>query len=407
MLTRSLKPKIPMLPLRNVLQGGSRSLAAVAGVAFVATMVLLQLGFLGAVRDTATSLYDRLDFDVALVSPRYEQLYESGTVPLERLRQARGVAGVDDATPFYVMFAMWRCPPSPLDGDKAAEASGRDRPVRRRELLAMGVDLDADPFLGETRGRVAAARDTLRLDGRVLLNDESQADFGRWAWPEFKDWEMNGHSVQVVGGFPIPRGFGADGSVVLSDLNFRKLCAPPGYSGTSLGLLRIKGRGAGPVDETVKALNALLPADTLALSRAQLIAREQNFWVNQTSTGKIFASGVLVAAAVAAVVVYQVLSNDVRSRLREYATLKAMGYTDGFLSRVVITQALVYAVGAFGPAFVLSYTAYRVTELMADVAMRLTPTNLALTFFLTAVVSLLSALLTVGKLRDADPADLF
>ncbi len=53
--------------------------------------------------------------------------------------------------------------------------------------------------------------------------------------------------------------------------------------------------------------------------------REQDFWVNQTSTGRIFAAGVLVAMAVAAVVVYQVLSNDVRSHSPEYAYLKGDG----------------------------------------------------------------------------------
>ena len=39
--------------------------------------------------------------------------------------------------------------------------------------------------------------------------------------------------------------------------------------------------------------------------------------------------------------------------------------------------------------------------------MRMTVANLALAMGLAAAVSLLSALFTVGKLRTADPADLF
>jgi hypothetical protein len=39
--------------------------------------------------------------------------------------------------------------------------------------------------------------------------------------------------------------------------------------------------------------------------------------------------------------------------------------------------------------------------------MRMTMPNLALALALAAVVSLLSGLLTVGKLRSADPAELF
>src|SRR5262245_61120353 len=150
--------RIPPLAWRNVERGGSRSLAAVAGMGFVVTMVLLQLGFLEAVRGTATSLYDQLEFDVALISPQYEQLYHAGTFPAERLRQAKNLETVVDAQPLYVTFVMWRCPPSPLEPNPASEgapggsrtpvprSAGGPRPVQRRELLAIGIDLQHNPF---------------------------------------------------------------------------------------------------------------------------------------------------------------------------------------------------------------------------------------------------------------------
>jgi putative ABC transport system permease protein len=387
-----------------------------AGVGFVVTMVLLQLGFLEAVRSTATSLYDQLDFDVALISPRYEQLYDAWTFPDERLRQAEGLETVVDAQPMHVVFAMWRCPPSPLEPGRAGAgapggshtsrppSAGAPRPVRRRELLAIGIDLERNPFREPIRGRVQAARAQLELDGRVLLNELSHVDFGWWAWPAFGGWELGRSAVEVVGGFPLQRGFGADGAVLMSDLTFQRRCASQWARGVNLGLVRVRPGSDG---QTVRRLKEILPPDTVALSRAALNVREQDFWVNQTSTGKIFAAGVLVAMAVAAVVVYQVLSNDVRSHLPEYATLKAMGYTNLHLSRVVVVQALIYALGAFGPAVALAYIAYRVTEALAGIPMRMTVSNLALALGLAAVVSLVSALLSVGKLRSADPAELF
>jgi putative ABC transport system permease protein len=403
----TLGSPLPPVALRNVVHGGTRTLAALAGVGFVVTMVLLQLGFLQAVRDTATNLYDRLDFDVALVSPQYQQLYDAGTLPQERLREAERVASVTEARPLYAIFRMWRCPPVPLDPAAATRPgwlAGRRRPVRRRELLAIGIDLDRNPFLEPIRSRIDGSIDRLRLDDRVLLNERSHPDFGWWAWPAFDGWELGPHRVEVVGGFPLERGFGADGSVLCSEPNYLRLCAPPFARGMSLGLLRVK---PGTVAETVRTLNATLPPDSLALSREELARRERDFWVNQTSTGNIFAAGVFVAMAVAAVVVYQVLSNDVRSHLPEYATLKAMGHSNGFLTRVVVTQALFYALGAYVPAVVLSFAAYRATEALANIPMRFTAANLAEALGLAVVVSLGSALLTVGKLRSADPAELY
>jgi putative ABC transport system permease protein len=190
----------------------------------------------------------------------------------------------------------------------------------------------------------------------------------------------------------------------MSDLTFARRCASRWTRGVSLGLLRVRH---GTDVETIRRLKEILPPDTVVISRDALNSREQDFWVNQTSTGKIFASGVLVAMAVAVVVVYQVLSNDVRSHLPEYATLKAMGYTNRYLSRVVVVQALIYALGAFVPAVALAYVAYRVTVALAHIPMRMTVSNLALALGLAVVVSLLSALLTVGKLRTADPAELY
>jgi putative ABC transport system permease protein len=387
-----------------------------AGVGFVVTMVLLQLGFLEAVRVTGTNLFDQLDFDVALISPRYEQLYDAGTFPAERLRQAEGVETVVDAQPMYVALVTWRCPSSPLEAERAGEGApsggrapipsspGGPGPVQRRELVAIGIDVQRNPFREPIRGRVAAARAKLELDGRMLLSEQSHADFGWWAWPAFRDWELNRSAVEVVGGFPLDRGFGADGAVLMSDLTFQRRCVTRWTRGLSLGLLRVR---PGTVGETVRRLNQILPPDTRALSRDALSGLEEDFWVNQTSTGKIFTSGVLVAMAVAVVVVYQVLSNDVRRHLPEYATLKAMGYTNLSLSGVVVVQALIYALGAFGPAVVLAYIAYRITAALAKIPMRMTVSNLAIALGMAAVVSLLSALLSVGKLRRADPAELF
>jgi putative ABC transport system permease protein len=387
-----------------------------AGVGFVVTMVLLQLGFLEAVRVTGTNLYDQLDFDVALISPRYEQLYDAGTFPAERLRQAEGLETIVDAQPMHVALVPWRCPPSPLEPERAGEGApdggrtpvrsspGGPGPVQRRELVAIGIDVQRNPFREPIRGRVEAARAQLELDGRMLLSEQSHTDFGWWAWPAFQGWELNRGAVDVVGGFPLDRGFGADGAVLMSDLTFHRRCASRWTRGLSLGLLRVRPGTGG---ETVRRLNQILPPDTIALSREALNHREEDFWVNQTSTGKIFTSGVLVAMAVAVVVVYQVLSNDVRRHLPEYATLKAMGYTNLSLSRVVVVQALIYALGAFGPAVVLAYIAYRVTAALAKIPMRMTVANLAIALGMAAVVSLLSALLSVGKLRKADPAELF
>src|SRR5579871_3928473 len=66
-----------------------RSLVALAGVAFALVLIFTQLGFLGAVRATATLLYDKLDFDLVLVSREYVDINHMSTFSLRRLSQAQ------------------------------------------------------------------------------------------------------------------------------------------------------------------------------------------------------------------------------------------------------------------------------------------------------------------------------
>ena len=145
------------------------------------------------------------------------------------------------------------------------------------------------------------------------------------------------------------RGFAADSSVICSDAELpQPLPLPAGPHQLRLPEGRPGGRG-----RDAAAAQDAAPPDVEPYSREQILAREIDHWVNQTSTGQLFAFGVLVAMIVAAVVVYQVLSNDVREHLPEYATLKAMGYSFRRLAVVVVAQSMIYMLISYVIAVIL------------------------------------------------------
>ena len=407
----------PPLALRNVLHGRFRSVAAVAGISFALTMVLLQLGFFGAVKITATTIYNQLDFDIIILSPEYAQLFDAGTIPSERLRQAESLDEVGSVSPLHVVMNLWRCPPYPPREREAGvpaagttaetarrRASSASRSLQLRELLMIGIDLDRNPFLEPIRSDVEAAKPLLRLEHRLLMNEWSNPDFGWQNRAENTEWELGRHSVEVVGGFPMLRGFGADGAVLCSDENFVTFAPWRSRQHVSAGLVRLS---TGKPEEVVKRLQATLPADVMVLSRRQLLERETRHWVSNTATGEIFGFGVLVAIIVAAVVIYQVLSNDVRRHLAEYATLKAMGHSTFFLSRSVVTQGMIYSLFSYALALTIGFPLYQLTEAIASIPMRLTLANALIALLLTVAVGLGSSMLTLRRLATAEPADLY
>ena len=376
-------PTTPPLALRNVLQGRARSVAAIAGIGFALIMVLLQLGFLQSVKVTAAINYDQLDFDLALVSPRFEQFYDPGHFPRERLLLARSVPGVIAARPLWTTMSLWRCPPYPADDppdeETAARVSALDRwwlgdryprALQRRELLLLGIDLDEIPFKNPIRSQVEQHLDSLRPPGRVLFNAWSNPDFGSSQLDTFDDWELNHRGVVVAGTFTLLRSFGADASVLCGETTFAQALGVRFLHDVNFGLVTVE---PGRVEPAADQLRALMPPDVQIIRRQELYDHERHYWVTQTATGQLFTFGVAVAMLVAGIVIYQVLSNDIRKRLPEYATLKAMGHTDAYLSRVVLTQALIYALAAFVPAVLAAIGLYALTRELARIPMHLTP----------------------------------
>jgi putative ABC transport system permease protein len=398
-------------------------------MALAVVMVLLQLGFLEAVRITAAVNYDQLDFDVVVLSPQFEQFYGPGSFPPKRLPQARAVPGVAAARPLWTRMNLWRCPPYPSTdrlpgattaGEASRETSNeaqsalarwwlgskRPRPLQRRALLVIGFDPDDDAFREPIRGQIKSAGPQLRETGRVLLNDRSNPDFGWDSYPQFDGWELGSMKVEVIGPFSLTRSFGADGAVLCTDVNFAHFFGMTAEAApVNFGLISLSP-GASP-SAVADQLRRALPSDVQVLTRQELYDRENEYWVGQTATGKIFSFGVLLTMVVAAVVVYQALSNDIRDHLSEYGTLKAIGYSDLYLARVIQTQALIYAAACFPPAVALAVVAYRATETLASVPMELTGRNVLTALVVIVGSSQLAGILSLRKLRRADPAELF
>jgi putative ABC transport system permease protein len=132
-----------------------------------------------------------------------------------------------------------------------------------------------------------------------------------------------------------------------------------------------------------------------------------NYWRRNTSFGVIFGLGVLVGLVVGGIIVYQILYSDVSDHLSEYATLKAMGYDDGFVVNIIVQESLILALLAFAPSLLLSLGLYGFLARATSLMVVMTAERAVLVFAFTLVMSGISGWLATGKLRRLDPADIF
>ena len=383
--------RIPLAWL-NLVHSKTRTALAVAGVAFAIVLIFMQLGFLGSAEQSATLVFDSLDFDVLLRSRHYLHLIASRTFPRDRLDQARSVPGVVHAAPMYLDSDFWR---NPHDGSK-------------RAMLIIGVRPGDPVFRVQDVQRKLAL---LTVPEFVLVDCKSRPEFGPQDQRRFSDadigveTELAKRRVRIVEHFTLGMGFVADGAVLTSVRGFQRFRPQQAPDNVSFGLLKLQP-GADP-DEVAAALEDYLPNDVEAVTRADVLGREVRHWVWETSIGLIFQLGVVVALVVGTAIVYQVLSSDVTNHLPEYATLKAMGYSGNYLASVVLQQAVVLAVLGFLPGLAVSAGLYALTRAAARIPIDMTMARVLFVLGLAVVMCTISGLGALRKVRSADPADLF
>jgi putative ABC transport system permease protein len=211
--------------------------------------------------------------------------------------------------------------------------------------------------------------------------------------------------LEVVGLIGIGPSFGADGNVVMGEVNFRRVVKERQVSAIDLVAIRL-APGADP-QAAKRRLEQALPPDVMVLTQPELVAWERRYWEDATPIGFIFMFGSLMGLIVGMVIVYQILFSDVASHLREYATLKAMGYSDAHLARVVLSAALLLAGLGFLPGFAVSVALYDFVGRGTFLPLAMEPARALAVFGMIFAMCAAAGLLAVRKLRDANPADMF
>jgi len=370
--------------------GRTKLLAAVVGIVFADLLMWMQLGFLGAAIDSATSIYGRLRGELVVLNPLSHQINSAEPFARRHLARAQGHREVEAVAPLYTGTVRWK---DPWTGEK--------RPLFIYGIVPYSPAVVADGVL-ESSARLHAA-DTCLFDIRSRREFATVAAKLAAGMPVAA--EVNGRRINVVGTTTIGASFAADGNLVTSDANFLRLLPgrPPGS--IDVGVIRLR---PGADAQQVKAeLQKLYGADLLVLTIPEFIEREKDFMLRSRPINFIFMLGASVGFLVGFAIVYQVLFTDVSNHLPQYATLKAMGYSDGYLQRVVLDESLILSMLGYLPGALLAGALYAFTVQATNLPMRMTLPRGAMILFLTVVMCSFSGLLAMRKLRQADPADVF
>ncbi|AFZ54388.1 ABC transporter permease DevC [Cyanobacterium aponinum] len=368
-----------------------RLLIAIAGISFADILMFMQLGFKTALLNSAVRIHENIKGDIFLISPQSDALIGMKSFSSRRLYEALAVKEVESINPLYIGFTTWK---NPLN-------------QKTRQIMIMGFNPKEPIF---NLSGVQKNLDKLKQPDQVLFDTDSRPEFG--PIPElFQEGktvktEISNRQIEVAGLFTIGATFGADGNIITSDLNFLRIFAQRDKGLIDVGVINLEeDANTEAVIKTLK--NKLSSGDVLVLSRDEFVNYERSYWENTTAVGFVFTLGTVMGLIVGTVIVYQILYTDVADHLPEYATLKAMGYTNNYLLVLVFQQAIILACIGFLPGLGFSAFLYSVTAKATGLPIFLSKSLIISVFLLTLFMCGFSGAIAVNKLKSADPADIF
>ncbi|MFN5221611.1 MAG: ABC transporter permease DevC [Cyanobacteriota bacterium] len=378
------------LAWRQVIHRPMRLAAALAGVSFANVLVFFQMGLSGGLYDSQKRPIQRINGDLVMVSGRYLYLGEPVNFPRSRLQQALGVQGVKAVTPLYIGLTEWinrdtrRQKQALLFGLTPSNPALRIPELERNPLLLQR----SDAVLFDTRSKKVAGPVSQVVGAGSIY-----------------DTELGGTRAVVTGLFTMGVTFAADINLLTSDTNFKNYFSKQTADDIQMGVIQLEP-GVNP--QQVKAtLASFLDPSVKVLTIDELEKAEVNYWRRNTSFGMIFGLGVLVGLVVGGIIVYQILYSDVSDHLSEYATLKAMGYDDGFVVAIILQESLILALLAFGPSLLLALGLYGFLARATSLMVVMTTQRAVLVFLFTLLMCGASGWLATDKLRRLDPAEIF
>jgi len=379
------------LALKILIDTPGRLAVSLGGIILAVLLMFSQTGFRYAMFDSQAEIIHQLDGDLFILNKLKHIIYDPEPFASRRIYQALAVPGVRAVHPLYMEGAdsVWR---NPLT-----------RKLRRIRVLAFNPTDSVFRF-----PELAACADALRRPDTVLFDTKSRDYYGN---PQAGTrTELAGREVTVVGTFRLGTDFMTDGNLIMSDRNFEKFFPDrsfrrPHLDKVAIGLVKLDP-DANPT-EVQQALRAALPADVKILTKPELVAQETEYWKDNTAIGQIFLVGMVVAIAVGTIICYQILYTNVSNYLPQFATMKAIGFSDFYLVRVVLEQAVFLSVLGFIPALLAANVLCWIVSYLTGLLMYLNVPRAGFVLGVTVAMCLVSGCIAIRRILTADPAEVF
>lgn len=364
--------------------------AAASGVVVAVMLMLVQLGIRQGAMDSSVAFSRRITSDLVVVSPRTKSIFRSAQFPRRLLYRLPCDPEVVQVSEVYMSLAQWK-----------NEWEKIEHPISVYGVEPSTLMLDLPGFSNEAQ--------KLELPDHLIFDSLSRNNYGpvneTLSRTGSLPTEVNGRRVNVFSSIAVGISINTDGNIYCSRANFLRLF--PGRSPGSIDLGLVQLKPGADARKAAKRLQVLLGTEAKIVPRDELVDAEIAYVRSTAPIDFIFGMGAAVGFFIGFVVVYQILYTEVANHLPQLATMKAMGFTDHYLLRLVLWQALILATLGYVPGYFMAIALYEVAEREIQMQFSMTWQRATGVLIATLAMCAVSAVVAVRKAWAADPAEVF
>lgn len=361
----------------------AKSIGVIVGILISTFLIGQQFGTFLFLSGLMGALATDVKADIWVVDSKTNDVNQLGRLDVRNLRAVQGINGVKEAFPLII-----------------AAASCNYKNNTSGAITLIGVNASHLYAVLDQHKIVAGNSADLQLEGAVSAeyfekkNLGGNIDLGT-------DFEINGKRAFFALQTKDFRGFGS--SFCVTTIERARFYSNQSVNNISAVLVNLlPGQN---VDEVVSEINNSIygvrawPSKKLALSSVMKILM---------SSGIALSTGTLIIFALIAgfFIIGLTMYSSALDRLKDYGTLKAIGAGNKYISRLILTQALLFSVVGFLIGLLLLEGFRRGVE-KSGLIFSFSPLILMAMFATIGVISLSGASFALSRIRSVEPATVF
>ena len=372
---------MPPLARRNLFHDKVRLTVTLTGIVFAVVLIVVELGLFVGFATTTSSLVDHSGADLWVTS-KHVPYVELGVPFSERkLYQVRALPGIEEAQKLIVRWTQWK------------RSDGREESVQI-------VGFDPNSRLGRPWNLVKGTVEDLKRPDAVIMDEIYQQKLGVRDVGEL--FEIRAHRARIVG---FTRGIRSFTTSPYVFTTFKKAQDYAGIDANQTVFILVKTSPGSDVNQVRRQILASVK-DVEVFTSGEFSRMTQVYWMFTTGAGVAVLLAAILGLVVGFVVVAQTIYATTVDHLKEFGTLKAMGAANGYIYKVIIEQAAISAIIGYALGMVVSAFVVRASQHGGAAILFPWPMGVGM-FFLTLIMCVGAAMVSISKVTRLDPAMVF